>query len=142
MNEPIKEFYYTEPVIRKTLAERIKDELEKGEEIKFAYLFGSFLYDTSFRDIDVAVYVDEAKLPQEVNSYTMELSQGLSLLTSFPVEVQVMNHAPLGFKHSVLKHGQLLFSKDEKLRSDLIEAVSLEYMDFYEHSLEYLRDLL
>jgi predicted nucleotidyltransferase len=137
-----KEFYYIEPASREVLIEKVRKELEKEDEIIFAYLFGSFLYQTSFRDVDIAIYLKEGKVPEgEVFDYTLELSQRLSLIISLPVEVQVINYAPLGFKFSVLKHGRVLFSKDEGLRSDIIEAVSQEYMDFYEHSLEYLRDL-
>jgi predicted nucleotidyltransferase len=143
MMETFKEFYYIEPASREVLIERMAKELERRGEIRFAYLFGSFLSEGSFRDVDVAIYVEEDRLPQqEVADYTMGLSHGLALLVTLPVEVQVLNYAPLGFKHSVLRHGRVLFSKDEGLRSDLIEAVSLEYMVFYEHSLEYLRDLI
>ena len=52
-----------------------------------------------------------------------------------------MNYAPLGFKHSVLKNGKLLFSQDDNLRLDIIESVSREYMDFFELAIQYIRDI-
>ncbi|MGC8937582.1 MAG: nucleotidyltransferase domain-containing protein, partial [Thermodesulfovibrio sp.] len=43
------------------IVDLIKAELEKEETIAFAYLFGSFVEDAPFRDIDIAVYVENFK---------------------------------------------------------------------------------
>jgi predicted nucleotidyltransferase len=121
----------------------LKNVLLKKGEIIFAYLHGSFLDGFLFNDIDIALYLDDKKIPREkVPGYCEPLNMELSELTRFVVDVHIMNHAPVGFQHSVFKHGQLLFSKDDELRSDLIEKTSMEYMDFYELSLQYIRDIV
>lgn len=38
----------------------IKNLLKKDERIVFAYLYGSFITDENFRDIDIGVYVYNA----------------------------------------------------------------------------------
>jgi predicted nucleotidyltransferase len=117
--------------------------LLKKDEIIFAYLHGSFLDGFLFNDIDIALYLDHQKIPREKNSdYCEQLSIELSELIEYVADVHIMNHAPVGFQHSVFKHGELLFSKDDELRSDLIERTSMEYTDFYELSLEYIRDIV
>jgi hypothetical protein len=53
----------------------------------------------------------------------------------------VLNRAPLGFLHSVLR-GKLLFARDEERLSDLIEVVARDYMVFAHHRCQYLREIL
>ena len=121
----------------------LKNALFKKNEIIFAYLHGSFLDGSLFNDIDVALYLNEETTPgKKYPDYCERLSMELSELVGFVADAHIMNNAPVGFQHSVFKHGQLLFSKDDKLRSDLIERTSMEYMDFYELSLQYIRDIV
>lgn len=128
---------------RKKVFNVLKNVLSKKNEILFAYLHGSFLDGFLFNDIDIAVYLDEKGIGRKKESgYCEQLSLQLSELIGFIVDVHIMNQAPVGFQHSVFKHGQLLFSKDEELRSDLIEETSLEYMDFFELSMQYIRDIV
>ena len=128
---------------KKKVFNLLKDAFFKKEEIIFAYVHGSFLDGLLFNDIDIALYLDSKKIQPKTNSdYCEQLNMELSELIGFVVDVHIMNHAPVGFQHSVFKHGQLLFSKDDELRSDLIEKTSMEYMDFYELSLQYIRDIV
>jgi len=128
---------------KKKIFNVLKKELSKKDEIFFAYLHGSFLEGSLYRDIDVALYLDQVKIHGEENTgYCEQLNLELSKLVRFCVDVHVINRAPVGFQHSVFKHGQLLFSKDEELRSDLIEEISMEYMDFFELSMQSIRDMV
>jgi len=127
---------------KENIAEGLKRKLISRSEIIFSYIYGSFLDNYPFHDIDIAIYVDKEKIKsQQAFDYSFQLSMDLSKETGFEIDVQIMNYAPLGFRHSVLKNGKLLFSKDENLRLDLIESASLEYIDFYELSLQYMHDI-
>ncbi len=46
-----------------------------------------------------------------------------------PIDLRVLNQAPLFFKYEVIK-GKLLISKDEEFRYGFIERVVLKYLDF------------
>ncbi|NOR22518.1 MAG: nucleotidyltransferase domain-containing protein [Candidatus Aminicenantes bacterium] len=128
---------------KETTVENLKKKLSSRNEIIFSYIHGSFLDNYPFHDIDIAVYVDQEKIiSQKAFDYSFQLSLDLSKETGFEIDIQIMNYAPLGFRHSVLKNGILLFSKNEKLRLDLIENISLEYIDFYELSLQYIHDVV
>lgn len=122
---------------------RLKENLLLRPEISFAYLHGSFLDEgLPFHDIDVAIYlVPERTEEIDVFDYEMELSVELTRLLCFPVDVHVLNGAPLGFQHSVLQ-GELLFARDEDFLADFIEKVSLEYMEFAYLGRLYLREVL
>ena len=128
---------------KRNIVEKIKKNLFSKKEIIFGYIHGSFLDNFPFRDVDVALYIDSKKIKKEhAFDYTFQLSLELKKQIGFDIDVQILNYAPLGFRHSVLKNGELLFSRDENLRLDMIENISLEYIDFYELSLQYLRDIV
>jgi hypothetical protein len=111
----LKQRTLTEEEKRKIL-EKIKTALEKDEEIVFATVHGSFIERDSFRDIDIAVWIKD---PEKALQYTMNLSCTIESEIKFPVDIQVLNEAPLPFKHHVLTEGKTLYSKDEKLRTEL-----------------------
>ncbi len=120
--------------------------LEQRQEILFAYLHGSFLdEDLPYHDVDVAVYLKPtwASGP-DLFEYEMTLSVDLTLALHIPVDVHVLNEAPLGFQHSVFHRGEILFIRDsdgDSRLTDLIERVGLAYMEFSYYVWEYLREV-
>ena len=126
---------------KKKIFTRLKEILIERDEILFAYIHGSFLDNLPFNDIDVALYVD----PKEVDSsqsfdYSLKLSVELSQKLGKDIDTKVMNYAPVGFQHSVYKNGKLLFSREDSLRLDLLEKNSLDYISFYEFSIQFIRE--
>jgi len=120
----------------------IREKLLKCEEIVFAYLHGSFLNEGDFADVDVALFLDSAKISKEdALSYELEKAVKLFRCTGLEVDVRVLNYAPLGFQFNVTK-GRLLFTRDERCHQEFVEHVWMEYMDFNFLSREILRDAL
>jgi len=111
---------------KRKILEKIKTALEKDEEIVFAIVHGSFIERDSFRDIDIAVWIKD---PEKAPQYTINLSSAIEAETKTPVDIQVLNEAPLPFKHHVLTRGKTLFSKDEKLRTTLTDETIRQYFD-------------
>ncbi|MBC8232462.1 nucleotidyltransferase domain-containing protein [bacterium] len=108
----------------------IREKLLTCEEIVFAYLHGSFLDKGDFADVDIALFLDSAKVPKEdAISYELEKAVQLSRQVGLEIDVRVLNYAPLGFQFNVTK-GRLLLTKDERLHQEFVECVWLEYMDF------------
>jgi len=56
------------------------------------------------------------------------------------VDVRTLNHAPLSFRLNVIKHGGLVFSRDEDLRSDFEAFTISEYHDFAHFRRIYMRE--
>ncbi len=114
----------------------IKEFLMGREEVLFAYLHGSFL-SGPFRDIDIAVYTDgECDV-----FYELELEEELEERLGFPVDVRVLNNAPISFRFKVLK-GELLFSRDEEKRCGFESRTMGEYHDFKYYLNAYRREVL
>ncbi|WP_297418753.1 nucleotidyltransferase domain-containing protein [Thermococcus sp.] len=121
--------------------EKIKVKLRKAlmgrSEVLFAYLHGSFLEEGPFRDIDVAVYVRgptekfyEETLEEEL-SRIVGVSRGRQNPEQCPCKVQIQGH-----------RGELLFSKDEKLRCEFEERTMAEYHDYSYYIDLYRRETL
>jgi len=116
--------------------------LQEWDEILFSYLHGSFVEGLPYHDVDVAVYLRPEFLEQaDAFDYEMDLSACLTRALHVLVDVHILNQAPLGFRHSVLK-GELLFTQDEELLTDCIEQAGWDYMQFVHHVREYLFEVM
>lgn len=122
-------------------ARQIKDLLEPREEILFAYLHGSFLGSRSFRDVDVAVYLKPAFTPPADDvEYEIALSLRLERAVGLPVDIKVLNRAPLSFRYQASR-GRLLISRDESIREGFLSRTWGEYFDFARSARIYQEDL-
>ncbi|MBE8540172.1 nucleotidyltransferase domain-containing protein [Geoglobus acetivorans] len=124
---------------RDDIKNRIKNILKGREEVIFAYLHGSF-GEAHFRDVDVAVFVDEGKVKDFIQ-YEVELSIEIEKSVKLPVDVRVLNSAPLSFKYRAIR-GELLLSRDDELRFRFMEEVIREYLDFKPVEERMIREIL
>lgn len=125
---------------------KIKNSLnfifEKKEEIIFGYLYGSFLSANWFKDVDVAVFVDEKKVSRkDVLDYEIGISLELEKNLHLPVDVKVLNYAPLTFRYEVTK-GEVILSRDEDVRLFFLEETWHRYLDFMPVEKEFIREML
>jgi hypothetical protein len=124
---------------RNEIKKKIEEILRNRDEVVFAYLHGSFT-ETHFRDVDVAVFVDEKKV-QDFTEYEIRLSLEIERVVKVPIDVKVLNSAPLSFRYRAVK-GDLLISKDDVLRFRFIEDVVREYLDFKPVEERMIREIL
>ncbi|MDK2384452.1 MAG: nucleotidyltransferase domain-containing protein [Candidatus Korarchaeota archaeon] len=127
----LKYYEMNEEEIRK-LVEDLRAKLEAYEDIVLAHIHGSFLKGR-FRDVDVAIWIKGGKA--DAFHYTVEVSAELS--KEFPVDLHVLNEAPVSFQYQVFTGGRLLFSRDEKIRSEAMDRALKMHLD----SKELLRSL-
>ncbi len=125
----------------KKISKKLRNTLYKRSEILFVYLYGSFLKG-SFRDIDIGVYLQDTKNKSGTMRYELTLENELGRIMDFHVDVRVINYAPLSFRFNVIKHGMLLFSKDESKRSDFECLTIVEYQDFKFYRDSYRREAI
>ena len=122
-----KEYLSMEQTDRQKIAEKIKNILFPKKEIIFAYVFGSFLDSPSFRDIDIGIYFNKI-LKEEVFNEEIKMAEKISKkcgLSIDTIDAKILNFAPFHFLNNVFKNGTVLFSRNEKLLSDMIEDTSL-----------------
>jgi len=110
-----EELYFYKTKNKKRVYELLKELLDEKKEIILAYIYGSFNEKTIFREIDIAVVVDP--LPSNTLSYELDLSYEIESTLNIPVDVKVINNAPVDFA-AVAINGTLLLSKNEEKRVD------------------------
>lgn len=121
---------------------RLKQLLLERKEITFAYVFGSFVTDPFFRDIDIGVYLQEENIARvRALEYELALGAGLETEIHYPLDIKVLNHAPVPLCHSV-SGGLLLFSRNEDLRYEWVEKTWDTYLDMEYFLRNNLWDLL
>lgn|SRR5574341_129378 len=126
---------------RSAVVDTVKRVLDKRLEISFSYLHGSFAKNSDFRDIDVAVYLKD--VPASPLEYEIALETELmQALAGYPVDVRVLNNAPLSFRYHVIKEGLPLIVRNDDTRSDFQEATLAQYFDFAPFRALYLKEAL
>ena len=124
------------------MIERLRVELETRQEIVLAVLHGSFLLAGTYRDIDVAVWLGPGlPSPGERFRYALDLSVSLHLGLGLPIDVRVLNDAPLAFRYHALQ-GRPLVTRDETFLDELRARTWDDYLDFQPHARQYLREAL
>jgi predicted nucleotidyltransferase len=127
---------------RAKLTDAIRRALQARPEVTFAYLHGSFLSGGPYRDIDVAVRLDPTRVPgSEWTRYAVDLSVALHLELRVPVDVRVLNGAPVAFRYRAQK-GQPLVVRDQDLLAEFRARTWDEYFDFLPFARQYLREAL
>lgn len=119
--------YIIQPTAREALICCLADELGKEPGVGFAYLHGSLLDSDTVHDVDVGLYLREPMAGASA-SVASELSSRLTAMARIPVDVRVLNDAPLAFVYHVLR-GRLLVCHDEELLSAILEDVARRYLD-------------
>jgi predicted nucleotidyltransferase len=136
-----REMHQLSETDKKEIKEKIKDILEKKSEISFAFTHGSFVKEGHFRDIDIAIFLDQ--IPESLIDYELSLETELmSAVGTYQVDVRVLNMAPLSFKYNVIKNGAILLVKDDNKRTDFQEVVLSLYFDFEPYRNNYLRETI
>jgi uncharacterized protein len=110
------------------IRESLATILRRDERISFAYLYGSFTDDTSrFHDIDLGIFFTGNNLPQ-MSENALTLAADLTPIVTFPVDVRVLNNAPVSFLYHVFQ-GDMLCENDEDLRCRVMEHTIRHYLD-------------
>ncbi len=105
----------------------LHDLLAFREEVLFAYLHGSFINGNKFRDIDVAVYLNHGRLTRRASlQYQVTLAKDLSRALRLPVDVTVLNVAPLGLRHNAVS-GRVLLCRETGTRTHFADGVCQHY---------------
>jgi hypothetical protein len=102
---------------------------------------GSFAGAGLVGDIDVAVSIAaEALRDRDVTRYELALEAALEHGLSVPIDVRVLDHAPLSFQYAALR-GEPLFVRDAAALAAFRERTWSRYLDFAPLREEVLRDL-
>lgn len=122
------------------ITEAIVCKLQEHPEILFAYLHGSFLTNEFINDIDLALYL--RKIPDSLLEYELNMEVILSnVVVGAPVDVRLLNGAPLSFQYNVVKEGIPIIVHDDNERAEFQERTIKYYFDFAPFRKRYLEEV-
>jgi predicted nucleotidyltransferase len=107
----------------------LRELLAVHAEVDFAYLYGSLASGMAYYEVEVALFLRPAPAPELVSDYEMDLSVELTLASGVDVDVHVLNNAPRGFQHAVLR-GRPLLVRDQDRLTDFIKELGPEVKEF------------
>ena len=125
---------------KKKIAKAISLHIQNREEIITAYLFGSFVNGRQFGDIDIGILV--SKEPEDQLGYEFELEIELTQLVKYPVDVRVLNKAPITFVQNVIRHGIIIIDNKPDIRSNFESYILRKYFDFAPFRRRYLAEVI
>ena len=126
---------------KEKLIEIFANQLEKQDkEIRFAYIFGSFISERYFSDIDLGIVLGvDLKSPLD---FEIELENRLEKIAELPVDVRVLNNAPISFTQNVFRTGRVILDKYPNIRADFEGRILKEYFDFARYHRAYLQEVI
>lgn len=122
----------------------IQHLLERKNEIVFAYLFGSFVEEDSYNDIDIGIFVksnDYKEIAASKTNYDILLALEIEKITKTSIDIIIMNNAPDHLIYSISK-GILIVNCDDDLRVDFITQSWARYFDFRCQRNLYLQEVI
>jgi hypothetical protein len=111
--------------------EKIKEYLVhrwQGTSVRFAYIFGSSIVGHGWKtvkDIDIAVWLSPGYKLEEGERLREELEKYMDV----PIDVVVVNEAPLMLQYEVLRNGRLIYCSDHTERVEREVKILLAYYD-------------
>lgn len=126
------------------LKEKIKKKIEKmiqeREEIIFAYLFGSFIDEEKFNDVDIGIYINENSVKTNNSFYEIELANQLEEILNIPVDIINLNSTSESVVYRATQ-GQLIKNTDDNFRINFITTSWKKYWDYKILIKEYLSEM-
>jgi len=111
---------------------------ENCKEIVAAYLFGSFITQRLFSDIDLGILTAG---DSEALNFEIDLENRLEKIVKYSVDVRVLNRAPLSFCRNVIRHRNVILDRDPNLRSDFEGQILKQYFDVAYFQRQYLQEV-
>ena len=113
--------------------------LRQRKDISVVYLFGSFISEESFSDIDLGILTQIE--PMRILDFEFRLENQLEQIANHQIDVRFLNNAPISFCQNVIRNGQVILDRDSNLRSDFEGQVLKKYFDFSRFRLQYLAEV-
>ena len=92
----------------------IKNMLINKDEVVLAIVHGGFVNSKVFRDIDIAIYIENVS---DKYTYVDEIKYELEKAISIGVDVQILNNSPSSFILNVFKEGIVLIEKKQGFKA-------------------------
>jgi len=117
---------------RKGILAEVKRVSSENREIALTYVYGSFVGEAAFRDLDLAVVLATSMPPYEEGKLCGVLAREIEgrIKPRIEVDIRAINSAPPHFQFEVIRSGRLVFARNEHERVQFEEEVLTNYLDY------------
>ena len=124
---------------KKEVMNKIGKTISGFDDVRTAYVFGSFIHHDDFNDIDVALLISKELNPYTSFKFEMMVARELErqIKPRFEFDVKILNHSPIEFQYEVLKKGKAVFLRDRTENVEYESKTISDYLDF-QTTAEYL----
>ncbi len=124
---------------KKEVMDEIGKIASKFDDVRAAYVFGSYVHNDDFNDIDVALLISKELDPYTRFKFEMQVARELErrIKPRSEFDVKILNHAPIEFQYEVLKGGKAVFLRDRTKNVEYESETISNYLDF-QTTAEYL----
>jgi predicted nucleotidyltransferase len=112
---------------------------QRYDEILTVYIFGSFISERHFLDIDIGI-ITAMDLNKPLD-FELELENRLEKAIKYPVDVRILNRAPISFSQNVFRTGRVIIDKNPNMRADFEGRILKQYFDFSPFQQRYLQEV-
>ena len=131
---------HTVKIIQKqSILKNIAVIMKRHREIILAYVFGSFIHGDTFSDIDIGVLTD--KEMRSCLEFEFDLEIEIEDDINYPIDVRVLNNAPLSFCQNVIRDGSVILERDRNVHADFMGNILKQYFDFAPFRRKYLQEV-
>jgi len=128
----------------KSKKERLTEQIisyltSEYDEITVVYLFGSFVTGEFFSDIDIGIVTKVN--PVKAIKFELDLEIRLEKIVGCPVDVRVLNYAPLSFCQNVIRQRTVIIDHNPGYRADFEGTILKQYFDFAPFRKRYLQEV-
>ena len=124
---------------KKEVMNKIGKIISEVDYVSAAYVFGSYVHNDDFNDIDVALLISREPDPYKRFKFEMMVARELErqIKPRFEFDVKILNHSPIEFQYEVLKKGKAVFLRDRTENAEYESKTISNYLDF-QTTAEYL----
>ncbi len=113
--------------------------VELRSDLVAVYVFGSFVTEDSFSDLDLGILLTEE--PARPLLIELDLEIDMEKTASCPVDVRVLNGAPISFSQNVIRTGEVIIDMHPNIRADFEGLVLKKYFDFAPFRAQYFSEV-
>lgn len=129
---------------REAIIAALQNVLEDEHDVVLGYLHGSLARDEAHvGDADVGLLLEGDPSNEECLDRELALEQSINeSVQGLPIDVRILNHAPVTFRFAVIRDGHVLLSRSPRTRGDFEEGTLALYLDYKHHLDTYRREAL
>ncbi len=127
---------------------QVQEILLKHPEVSFAYVHGSVLTSETPRDLDIAIFLHPESYKELADKgeasigFAIPLEMELERALGTKADIQILNTAPLSFRHRIVHDGLLVIDNEIDMRCHFEYLSRVQYFDFRPRREQYLREVI